>query len=195
MTQIKKIEGFDGYFITDTGKVIKEEGNEIKPHKTNKGYLRVNLRKDGKSVHKLIHRLLAEAFIPNPENKPCIDHIDGNPLNNSLDNLRWCTQKENLNNPIALKRISEKIKGEKHPFYGKHLNLKHKSKISEKLLNRHDVSKPVKQYTKDGAFVAEYPSIMEASRQTGISNDTISLCCNKKPNRKTAGGYKWEYAA
>lgn len=52
----------------------------------------------------LLHRLLAEAFIPNPDNKPEVDHIDGNPQNNSLDNLRWSTHMENLNNPISVKR-------------------------------------------------------------------------------------------
>jgi len=53
----------------------------------------VNLYKDGKKTHKLIHRLVAIAFIPNPDNLPCIDHIDGDPLNNCVDNLRWCTKK------------------------------------------------------------------------------------------------------
>ena len=66
-----------------------------------------------------VHRAVAELFIPNPDNKPEIDHIDGNPLNNHYLNLRWCTHKENCNNLITLKRMSEANKGEKNPRYGK----------------------------------------------------------------------------
>jgi len=62
----------------------------------NQGYAHVVLCKNGKCKQKLLHRLIAQSFIPNPENKPNINHIDGNGLNNNLDNLEWCTQKENI---------------------------------------------------------------------------------------------------
>lgn len=75
------------------------------------GYLIVGI--DGKLC--TVHRLVAEAFLPNPENKPCIDHIDTNRQNNVVDvdgtlvsNLRWVTQKENCNNPLSLKHLGEK---------------------------------------------------------------------------------------
>lgn len=57
-----------------------------------------------------VHRIVAELFIPNPENKPFVDHIDTNPLNNHISNLQWCTASENMNNPITKKRLSESMK-------------------------------------------------------------------------------------
>ena len=70
---------------------------EVKPYKTKEGYMRVCLYKDGKVKKFYVHRLLAIAFIPNPENKPCIDHINGIRDDNRLENLRWVTYKENAN--------------------------------------------------------------------------------------------------
>ena len=106
---IKFIEGTDHKaIITSDGRVFKrypvnrkrpEKGftgfREVKPILN--GYLQVNL--SGIRVPQLVHRLVAEAFIPNPENKPTVDHINGNRLDNRVENLRWVTQKENNNNP------------------------------------------------------------------------------------------------
>ena len=79
----------------------------IKPRKTKRGYLQVDLRVDNTKRAFAVHRLVAKAFIPNPDNKPEIDHIDGDPTNNHVWNLRWVTHAENMNNPITKQRISD----------------------------------------------------------------------------------------
>ena len=68
---------------------------------------------DNKQKWFRVHRLVAEVFIPNPENKPYVDHINGNREDNSIDNLRWCTQKENCNNPISINRYKNCKKNNK----------------------------------------------------------------------------------
>lgn len=73
---------------------------------------KISLYKNGKSFKKLIHRLVAEAFIPNPEKKPQVNHKDGNPLNNNLSNLEWVTQKENVEHAVKNKLFCH---GERHP--------------------------------------------------------------------------------
>ena len=112
----KFIQGTDNKaIITSDGKVFKRKaiykGNritgkhligwtefrEVKPSLRGNGYLQVYL--GGIRIPQLVHRLVAEAFIPNPGNKPTVDHIDGNKSNNRVENLRWVTQKENNNNP------------------------------------------------------------------------------------------------
>lgn len=114
----------DVYFKGDCSGKIRRKSQFVSKSlsKTGGGYYVVTL--NGKKF--LLHRLLAEAFIPNPDNKPEVDHIDGNPQNNSLDNLRWSTHKENLNNPISVKReidshtgLVSNIKGRKKVWVDK----------------------------------------------------------------------------
>lgn len=95
------------YEVSNKGRV-KCNGKIIKP------------RLHGKYLNAgsfIIHRAVAELFIPNTENKPFVDHIDTNTLNNRVDNLRWVTAKENRNNPLTLKHSSESQKGKKRPHY------------------------------------------------------------------------------
>ena len=95
---MKDIKGYEGlYAVTPEGEVWSYR-NEcfLKPHISNRGYLRVSLCKDGKMKHYSIHKLVAEAYIPNPENLPQIDHIDNNKMHNYVNNLQWITCRDNV---------------------------------------------------------------------------------------------------
>lgn len=96
------VVGYEGlYMVSTTGRLMavphaNKDGLEMKPATTNRGYLAVSLYKDGLYKKFGVHRLVAQAFIPNPNNMPQVNHIDGNKLNNNADNLEWCTASENI---------------------------------------------------------------------------------------------------
>lgn len=120
------IKNFDNYQITDDGRVWSKKTNKyLKPSKDRRGYYFVFIRdNNGKYMNKRIHRLIAEAFIPNPDNKQYIDHINTIKTDNRICNLRWCTLKENNNNPISKQKLVDY-------FTGCKLSDEHKKKISE----------------------------------------------------------------
>ena len=110
LEKFKLIEGYDHYLVSTWGKIYRIDKafqvetdyqhmtrklSELSTEETSKGYLRVYLSKNGKRKHHKVHRLVARAFIPNPENKPQVNHIDGNKKNNSITNLEWVTDTEN----------------------------------------------------------------------------------------------------
>ena len=125
----KPIKDYEGlYEISNLGRVkslnYKRTGKEkiLKNTENSKGYLIVCLTKNEKRKQFKIHRLVAEAFIPNPEDKPCIDHINTIKNDNRVENLRWVTNEENNNNPLTKKKRNENyanFKGENHPMYGR----------------------------------------------------------------------------
>lgn len=100
-----KINGYDNYFISNHGRVMSTKFNKIKFLKFGKdgyGYFQVSLSDLGTNKQKYVHRLVAETFINNPNNYNCVDHIDGNILNNNISNLRWVTRQQNsFNNKKA----------------------------------------------------------------------------------------------
>ena len=102
MSTCKDIEGFN-YKISRYSKVINKLSNKkIKPHLDKYGYLRINLYNNGINKKVYIHRLVALTFIPNPDNKPQVNHIDGNKQNNNISNLEWCTISENAKHAFKI---------------------------------------------------------------------------------------------
>lgn len=168
----KDIEGYEGLYQISSNGVIRSLGNDktrkekiLKPAINNKGYLYVGLHKQRKRKHYLIHRLVAEAFIPNPNNYPIINHKDENPLNNNVSNLEWCTYEHNNN-------------------YGTR-----NQRVAASCTNNQKKSKPV--FCLETGVV--YPSASEVERQLGFLQGNISACCNGK--RKQVYGFHWKYVS
>lgn len=110
--KLKKITGFD-YKISDTGKLFSICSNKFRKlsSKSNCGYLRIDLYKNSKVSYHSIHRLVAQAFLPNPKKYKVVNHIDGNKLNNCVNNLQWTTQSKNCEHRS---RVLGKVTGETH---------------------------------------------------------------------------------
>ena len=108
----KVIDGFETYSVSTLGRVNNNNtGRLLKGYKNTNGYMRVCLTKNGEQKHLFIHRLMAFAFIENLESKSDVDHMDNNPANNSLDNLRWSSHRENLMNQQISTNNTSGVKG------------------------------------------------------------------------------------
>lgn len=106
----KDIRGYEGlYQVSDTGKVYSIKRNKELSIQKSKGYLRVQLWKNGSCKWFLIHRLVAEAFIPNPDNLPQVNHKDECKFNNNIDNLEWCSAKYNSNYGTRITRMEKEV--------------------------------------------------------------------------------------
>jgi len=105
-----EINGYSNYLIYDDGRVYTNNRRKgfLKPHATKKGYLQVKLCNNDTKKMVSIHRLVALHYIPNPNNKPQVDHIDRNKLNNNVSNLRWVTNQENMDNRDLISNTGEK---------------------------------------------------------------------------------------
>lgn len=180
----RPVVGYEGlYEVSNFGRVkslARETNNQyckedriLKLKSSKTGYLSVGLKSPGeKQKLYLVHRLVAEVFIPNPYNLPQVNHKDEDKTNNCICNLEWCDAK--YNNSYG-----------NHPKTYEQTIFKH---------NRPDKSKPVLQYDLEGNLIAKFPSTAEAQRCTGIRHQQINGCCRGEYGYKTAGGFIWKYA-
>lgn len=176
----KDVVGYEGlYEVSSLGQVRSlcylhtGQTKVLKPAKYRRGYLRVVLCKNGKRKPSLVHRLVAEAFIPNPSNLPQVNHKDEVKTNNLVfldengivvpekSNLEWCDCHYNNNFGTRNERAAKAL------------------------------SRPVLQYDKFGNLVKKWPSVAEVSRRFGWAHQNISKCCLGK--RKSAYGFVWRY--
>jgi len=134
------IKGYEGLYIVSIFGAVRSiarqgsRGRQLRRSKTDTGYYRVCLSKNQKKEYKKVHRIVAETFIANPNNKPCVGHIDGNKLNNNVTNLYWCTHKENE---------KDKLRHGTHQLGSNN----HKS-----ILDEHDVREIKRDYKEEGYF-------------------------------------------
>ena len=164
--EIWKDVPFDSnYKVSNYGKIFSKRTNKIlKGELTEKGYIRVAL-----TEHKryLVHCIVARTFIPNPENKTQVNHIDGNKQNNYVDNLEWCTQSENMRHAL---KTGLKIMPKGKDVYN---------------------ARVVYQYDKNNNLIKRWECMSTASQTLKISQRDIVRVCKGK--RKTCGGYIWKY--
>ena len=153
----KDIDGYEGlYQVSNLGNVkslnYRHTGKEriLNPGTDKCGYIQVNLYKNGKLKTFSIHRLVANAFLENPDHKSDVNHKDEDKNNNCVYNLEWMTRKDNLNYGSRNKRIANSR------------------------------SKSVLQFTKNCEFIRKWKSAIQIERELGFSSGNISQCCNKK---------------
>lgn len=145
---IRIIENYPNYTISDKGEIVNTNTNKkLKGYIRKDGYVIVTLSKGGKKYKCYLHRLVAETFIPNPDNLPQVNHKDEDKTNNCVSNLEWITPKDNCNCGTRNER-----QGLGH-------------------------SKPIEQYDLDGNFIKEWSSATQVERDLGFNHSNISKCC------------------
>lgn len=170
---MKDIPNYENlYFATTDGKIFsypkktRKGTREITPNKGAHYYL-IDLCKDGKVKKHLVHRLIAETFIPNPQNKPQVNHIDGNKLNNKVENLEWCTRSENQKHSIRIGLRT--CKGEKNS----------QSKINSEIAllifkDKRQYKEISKQYSISIPTISDIKRGYSWTHVTGMKNSKIS---------------------
>lgn len=180
------VKGYEGYYEVDQfgrvygcDRVVRVEdndreydkpikGKQLKQTTHSAGYKVVGLTKDGTTKTTFVHRIVAEAFIPNPDNLPMVNHKDEDKTNNFVENLEWCTAAYNNTYGSKTERQAAKIRG----------------RVSEKRV-------PVIQRELDGTFVDWHASVTEAANRVKSRPQAISAVCNGK--RTSHKGFRWEF--
>lgn len=192
----KDVQGYEGlYQVSNLGR-IKSLGRYVynsltqkdvwqperirKTAQSGSGYWSISLYKEGVSTQYSVHRLVAQAFVENqdPSSKDQVDHIDGNKDNNCSNNLRWCTARENKNNPVTV----VKSHGASNPFYGKH----HSEETKSRIRNNNHKALRVRNVTTGEIF----ESVHDAANQFNKSHSVISEAIKR---RRIYRGCYWEY--
>lgn len=169
----KEIKDYEHYLINEKGEIKNSvKGNILTPVVQKNGYAYINLRKKEKRKNFRVHRLIALAFIPNPEKKRTVNHKNGVRSDNRLENLEWMTHSEN----------------NKHSF----TNLGRRPHSYNKFGKESKSSIYVNQLTLSGEFIQTFAGQQEAGRQLGICSSHIVDVCRGKRNQ--TGGFKWEYS-
>lgn len=169
----KDVIGYEGFYqVSNLGRVRsldrisfgrKQKGGILKPTKKRDGYMYVTLCNENGHKKHLVHRLVAQSFISNPNNLPFINHKDEKPVNNCVTNLEWCDCKYNVNYGTCKERIA---------------------------LSR---SKPISQYELNGKFIRNWDSCMQVEKEIGYDQTSISKCCLQKEHCYTAYGFQWRF--
>lgn len=180
ISEIKNYELYEGYTINEIGEVYSylENNKKIRvnwdkkplkmsPAKKSNGYMHIGLTNGEKYIYPTIHRLLALSFIPNPENYKYVNHIDGNKLNNNIENLEWVTHE---------------------------INSRHAYKIGKNNPYSNNMNKIVNQYDLNNNFLKQYQSATKAANSLSFKKggkSAILRACNGQ--QKTSGGYIWKF--
>ena len=189
----KEIEGFENYLVSNKGNIINTHykgalyynPKPLTPCKNRQGYLIVTLTNSERQITKRVHRLVAEAFIPNPNNLETVNHIDHNKLNNTIENLEWMSFFDNNSDghkgvkmtDEQKKLISEKLKGRKQSDEWVKKRSKAKSKTVIQFFGNKEICR--------------YSSPLEAAYNVGCCCNTIRECCRKGFK---CYGYNFKYA-
>lgn len=177
INNLGEIRSLDREVIYSNGVKHIHKGKMLKPRKDKYGYLNIVLNKNGKSKTFKVHRLVAITFIPNPNNLPEVNHKDENKLNNSINNLEWCTSKYNCNYGNHSKNISKSLTG------------RTLSEQTKKLMSDSRSIKVV-QLSLNDELIKIWNSLRETDK-FGYNHSCVSACC--RGIKKTHRGFKWIY--